>query len=406
VNRYDYLATGPRMGLQGAVALARADLLSTLHLDAWIPPQWNQARVRWLLGPRAHGRVINDVPRERIRAHPQLFVLARARRRRLLKGNDATSIERLLIRTFGRIASRCSSPAVFGMQSSSLELFAGRETRVMEQFSPPLLAERMIAHDELRMFPGWAHEGVTRPTPWDQRMVQEWEEADIVWVPSPHLVGLCDQAGADASKFRVVRYPVQPPPSGVRWKGISDRPLRVAFAGTLMLAKGVQYIYEALRGWNEASIEMHFFGPIQLTSEGVARLAEVGTVHGPVSRAQLLQELARSDLLLFPSLSEGSALVTAEAASLGLPVVATPESGGPASAVPIAARDPAAIRAALETFLDERVALERASAQCLAEAQRRTLAAFHADLADLAREPLARGGCRKPHQLSGTRSGA
>jgi glycosyltransferase involved in cell wall biosynthesis len=403
---FDYLATGPRMGLQAAQALEQADLLSSLHLDSWIPPAWDTPVVRKALGSRAQGRVIHGIARERIKAHPQLFVMARARRRLLLAGKDAAWVERPLIWTFARIARQCGSPAVFGMQSSSLELFAGRETRVMEQFSPPLLDERRIAHEELQQFPNWAHEGVTRPTPWDQRMVREWDEADIIWVPSPHLVEICAQAGADRAKFRVVRYPIPSAPSGLRWKGTSDGPLRVVFAGTLMLAKGVQYIYEALRGWNETLVEVHFFGPSQLTSEGVARLAEVGTVHGAVPRATLLQELARSDLLLFPSLSEGSALVTADAASLGVPVVATPESGGPACAIPIVARDSETIRATLQSVLEDRTVLERASAECQAETRRRTVGAFHAQLAGLAREALTMGVRSEPQQLTGIRSGA
>ena len=80
-----------------------------------------------------------------------------------------------------------------------------------------------------------------------------------------------------------------------------------------MLDKGVQYIYEALHNSELAShVDMHFFGGIQLSSEGVARLSEVGTIHGPVSRSRLLHEFAQASVLLFPSLSEGSALVTAE----------------------------------------------------------------------------------------------
>lgn len=212
--------------------------------------------------------------------------------------------------------------------------------------------------------------------------------ADIVWVPSAHLIPLCARWGADPTRFRVVRYPIprlaqaafnRPRPTGR---------LRVVFAGTLMLAKGVQYIYEALRNWNACPIDMHFFGPLQLTPAGVSKLAQVGTVHGPVSRAVLMDEFARSDLLLFPSLSEGSALVTAEAAGIGLPIISTEESGPPDSAILVGAKRPDMIRAALEQFLDDPESLERASVAGLAEAAVRTAATFDAEIALLAHSAL------------------
>ena len=109
----------------------------------------------------------------------------------------------------------------------------------------------------------------------------------------------------------------------------------MVFAGTLMLQKGVQYIYEALHKRPDLPVQMEFFGPVNLTPLGVRRLAEVGTVHGAVPRSRLLEEFRRADVLLFPSLSEGSALVTLEATALGLPVVATEETGAPASAMVI-----------------------------------------------------------------------
>lgn len=149
-----------------------------------------------------------------------------------------------------------------------------------------------------------------------------------------------------------------------------------------MLEKGVQYIYEALHKRPDLPVQMEFFGPVNLTPLGVQRLGQVGTVHGPVPRSQLLDEFRRADVLLFPSLSEGSALVTLEAAALGLPVVATEEAGAPASAMVIPAHNPDAIVEAIEALADNPGRLEMLSAAGLAEATKRSFAMYSDSIVD------------------------
>lgn len=394
VGRFDYFITGQRMGLRAPIALEKAGLLESLHLDAWVNPvaaRIARARIGGEWGQRVTGRVISQIPARKIHAHPQIFVLARARRHFRLAGRDTTILDRLLHRTFAAIARRCKSTAVFGINSASLELFRDRDCRIMEQCSPPSPAELQIASDEMRRFGSWApgnqpSDGRSR----DLRMLQEWEAADLIWAPSAHVVDLCREYGANPAKLRLLRYPIPQWPE-YRWRNRSREgsALRVVFAGTLMLDKGVQYIYEALHQSEIARhVDMHFFGGIQLSSEGVARLSQVGTVHGPVARPRLLHEFAQASALLFPSLSEGSALVTAEAAGVGLPVIATRESGPPDSAAIIEARSGAAIRAALERLLDDPSLLENMSQACLTEARRRDVEAFNAELTSLAREAL------------------
>ena len=150
-----------------------------------------------------------------------------------------------------------------------------------------------------------------------------------------------------------------------------------------MLQKGVQYIYEALRKRPDLPVQMEFFGSINLTPLGVQRLMEVGTVHGPIARSQLLEEFRNADVLLFPSLSEGHALVTLEAAALGVPVVATKESGASSSsAMLIASRSPEAIIEAIEALVADRELLHNLSAASLAEARARNPATYAENIVD------------------------
>jgi len=322
-------------------------------------------------------RVVGDLPAARIHRHPQVAVAARVRRRLALAGRDTTAVDRALVRIYSSIARQCSSEAVVGTQSSCLELFEGRAYRIMEQISAPNRYERAIAAEELNRFPGWAPEGVTRISFWDRRAEAEWQAADLIWVPSHHLIDISRKFGADPQKFHVIPYPTPRPQPARTISSILARPvLRVIYAGTLMLAKGVQYIYEALRKRPDLPVQMEFFGAVNLTRLGVRHLTEVGTVHGPVPRTQLLEEFRNAAVLLFPSLSEGSALVTLEAAALGLPVVTTKEAGGPASAMVIPSRSPEAIIGAIETLADDPAQRERLSVSGLAEAAGRNLATY------------------------------
>ncbi len=380
---FDFFCTGIRMGLQTAVALESAALLRSAHVDACLMPGRAARVLERIAGPQVANRVVRGIPAERIHRHPQLTIASRVRRRLLLSGQDTTAVNQVLLRIFSSIARQCGSEAVVGTQSTCLELFEGRTYRIMEQVSPPLRHERAIAAEELARFPGWAPEGVTRSLAWDHRMEAEWQAANLIWVPSHHLIEISKKFGADPRKFRVIPYPIaSPEPVGMIRDFGGRRVLRVVFAGTLMLEKGVQYIYEALQKRPDLPVQMEFFGPVNLTPQGVQRLMQVGTVHGPVPRSQLFEEFRRADFLLFPSLSEGSALVTLEAAGLGLPVVATEEAGAAVSAMMIPSRSPEAIIEAIEALADDPARLERLSTAGLAESTKRRLGMYSNNIID------------------------
>lgn len=382
---FDYFSPGGiRMGLHTAIALEKLSLLRSAHVDACLQPGRTARFLERVAGPRVANRIVRDIPPARIHSHPQLFAAARVWRRLHLSGQDTAAVDRALFQMYSWIARQCISEAVIGPPGASLELFQGRAYRITEQFAAPAPFERAVVAQELARFPGWSPDSVIRPTLRNQRVEAEWQVADLIWVPSHHLIDISRDFGADPRKFRVVPYPIDGLTLGAPARNAERRRgrLRVVFAGTLMLQKGVQYIYEALLRRPRLPVQMDFFGPVNLTPLGVRRLAEVGTVHGPVPRSQLLREFRGADVLLFPSLSEGSALVTLEATALGLPVVATKEAGAPASAMVIPSRSPEAIIDAIEALADDPAQLERLAMAGLAEAAQRTPASYAGSIID------------------------
>jgi hypothetical protein len=385
----DYFSPSVRMGLQTAVALESAALLQSAHVDACLRPGRASRALGQVAGPRVANRVVQGIPAGRIHNHPQLAIVGRLRRHLILAGRDTTAMEFVLRRIFSAIARQCSSEAVIGTQNACLELFEGREYRIMEQVSTPHRYERAVTAAELARFPGWATDTASRSRPWDLRMEAEWQAADLILVPSRRLIAISREYGADPRKFHVLPYPIsRPQPPGRVREPRFRRKLHVVFAGTLMLQKGVQYVYQALRKRPDLPVHMEFFGSVNLTPLGMSRLAEVGTVHGPVPRSELLDAFRHADILLFPSLAEGSALVTLEAASLGLPVVATEEAGAPMGAMVIPSRSAEGIIEAIEAIADDPAQLEKLSAACLAEAAKRTTDMYSDSIADSIRQLL------------------
>ena len=117
-----------------------------------------------------------------------------------------------------------------------------------------------------------------------------------------------------------------PEPSTERSAG----PLRVLFVGSLGQRKGLSYLLEAVRRLGPAHVELTLLG--HKTVAGCAPLDDATCTHRwipTLPHAEVLAEMARQDVLVFPSLFEGFGLVILEAMSRGLPVITTAHTAGP-----------------------------------------------------------------------------
>jgi glycosyltransferase involved in cell wall biosynthesis len=126
-------------------------------------------------------------------------------------------------------------------------------------------------------------------------------------------------------------------PHGIATQGVQARssqtdgaPLRVAYLGSISWQKGVHVLLEAVLQLDPSRVTLAIYGDLttfprytqQLTDQAAGRPNISFT--GSVRRAQVWEALARTDILVVPSIwYETAALVIQEAFAAGVPVVAS-----------------------------------------------------------------------------------
>ena len=99
------------------------------------------------------------------------------------------------------------------------------------------------------------------------------------------------------------------------------------FAGGITQRKGIKYLLEAWRRVRRPGWKLQLVGALPLDPGPLtAYLGEVEHL-GRVAHAEMSSLLAAADVFVFPSLFEGSAVVTYEALACGLPSIVTPGAG-------------------------------------------------------------------------------
>lgn len=159
-----------------------------------------------------------------------------------------------------------------------------------------------------------------------ERCVEEYEVADYVEVPSEFVLRSFLDRGFPREKLIYAPFGVESD-SSVQ-TGRSSEVFRLLFVGRIGLRKGTHYLLEAWKKLGLPNAELVLAGNVEPGFEKILQqyrslegVVLPGFVKGPFAT------YAGSSAFAFPSLEEGSALVTYEAMSAGLPVVTTFNSG-------------------------------------------------------------------------------
>jgi glycosyltransferase involved in cell wall biosynthesis len=185
-----------------------------------------------------------------------------------------------------------------------------------------------------------------------KRVASETDAADLVVVGSPFAAE--SFAGVvPPDRIAVVPYGVDTTsftPASTA-EGTTGK-LRVLFAGQLTQRKGIAYVLEAMGELDPSRFELTLVGPVIGSGRGLGKY-EGCFVHRSVRPKDMPQVYQSADVLVLPSIAEGSANVVLEAMACGLPVIVTPNAGANAVTdgiegfvVPI--RSPEAVASRLE----------------------------------------------------------
>jgi len=292
-----------------------------------------------------------------------------------------------------------SCRAVYVLDCAGAELMvharmAGRRLLLEQTIAPkPLVTQ--ILKEETERWPGW--EPGTCPRSLEilnERERQEWELADMILSPSHFVLDALAKMGVPSRKCRLVPYAVSlerfPLPAAHTGH---HRELRVLFVGAVELRKGAIYLLEALRRLRSTSIHTKLAGGIALENSRIRQYERWAEFLGPVSRGEMHDLYRWADVFVFPSICEGSAIVTYEALANGIPVITTPNAGSVVRdgidglIVPI--RNVEALAAAMERLACEPGVLEHLRSNAASGRQRLGLECYQQRLRECVVEACA-----------------
>lgn len=281
------------------------------------------------------------VPRQHVRSCLRHGIASRLAQK--VGGSGLTRrLEPLLHRAFGRWAASelvgRTLDAVHGFSGVCEGIFdkrVGPRTikSVVRGSAHIRVQARLLAEEEHRC--GCA---LRKPSPWMiAREMREYELADLVIVLSGFAAASFAGEGFPTSKLRVLplgselsRFQAGSEVIENRRRRIlSGRPLKVLTVGSFSFPKGaldLAAIATALHG----CCEFRFVGDCAPETRELRRSCRPNIEFVPRQRQfDLPNAYEPGDLFLFPTIQDGYAVVLAQAAAAGLPILATANCGGP-----------------------------------------------------------------------------
>ncbi|CAN5656046.1 hypothetical protein BH23PLA1_BH23PLA1_03770 [soil metagenome] len=160
-----------------------------------------------------------------------------------------------------------------------------------------------------------------------ERRLRDIELADLILVPSEHIGRELMRNGTPRSRIRVIPYAAdtrrfQPKPDKRH-----DESCTFLFAGGISQRKGISYLLRAWQQIRRPGWRLQLLGAPPRDLAPLAGWLEGVELLGRVPHAEVPVRMAEADVFAFPSLFEGSAVVTYEALACGLPSVVTPSAG-------------------------------------------------------------------------------
>jgi len=168
------------------------------------------------------------------------------------------------------------------------------------------------------------------------RTLREYEEADVLAVPSAFVLRTFEERGVPARKLALVPWGVHPvegadrgapDATAVRDDEAEPQKLRILFVGSVGLRKGVAYLLAAFERL-ETPATLRLVGPVDRGFvKALGGLPEGVEAVGTKTGEALAAEFRAADVFVLPSVEDGYGVVTTEAMAAGLPVIVSANCG-------------------------------------------------------------------------------
>jgi len=319
-------------------ALHRRGSLAHLVTDAWAPPGawYPQGGVLGRLAQRYHGELA-DAP---IRALTGSLIghelLWRVRRR---AGWDLLIARNEWFQERAAAALRAlpaEHPVVFAHSYSAASILREAKQRgsttVLGQIDPGPRHYRL--QEQLSgEYPEYGPASAAPPPSYFDHWRRECDAADHIVVNSEWSRDSLVEAGSDAAKIAIIPLPYEPDRDATSQPRVypdafsAARPMRVLFVGAASVVKGAADLLEAFASLADPRMELHLVGDRVMSVP--ARIARHPGIHwiGPVDRMRVMEYYRTSDVLVFPSHSDGFGMAQVEACAWGLPIIASRNCG-------------------------------------------------------------------------------
>ncbi|WP_237170479.1 glycosyltransferase family 4 protein [Paludisphaera borealis] len=246
------------------------------------------------------------------------------------------------------------------------------EAALAPDFFPMYLGDGALDQVEL----SWLHE----------RRLRDLALADLVLVPSDHIADELASHGLPRERVRVIPYAADcrrfRPLSGKR----HEASCTFLFAGGISQRKGIKYLLEAWAQVRRPGWKLQLLGAAPKNLGPMAGLLDGVELLGRVGHPEVPAHMAAADVFVFPSLFEGSAVVTYEALACGLPSIVTAAAGSVvrhgAEGFHVPARNVAALAAEMERLGDDPRLRARMSAAARSRALDFDWPRYHVAVAD------------------------
>jgi alpha-maltose-1-phosphate synthase len=298
-----------------------------------------------------------------------------------------------------RLQHVANADGVYAYEDGALATFrAAKRLGIKTIYELPIgywRAYRELIEEEAALRPEWAAtlQGCNDSAEKLRRKDEELALASHIVVPSSFVKQTLSKAGPLDAEISVVPYgapAIHPREAGHRR---SDK-LKIIFVGSLTQRKGISYLLEAVDLLGSRA-ELTLVGLRAAQCKPLDRALRKHCWIPSLPHSELLEEIRRHDVMVFPSLFEGFGLVILEAMANGLPVITTPNTGAPdflsdghdGFIVPV--RDAEAIAEKLELLSRDRERLDAMSQAAMQKAALRSWKYYRRDLVSTVQQALA-----------------